>query len=199
MPFVHPLGHPRAGKRPVLRYATKPGSHCSSTYGTSGCPVLLGGSARVLGCRHRLQAAGASESRHGGVARGRPYDLDACGRLADSDERAYGALQCPRRSLVSAASPTPQGSRWRWSAMRGRALWEPLRASGLRAARLIRPALVALELLSLHLPRTRARMLVRADPSKSLLPGRGRRPLCSSWEQILAQSLEDVRSAFMSV
>src|SRR5258708_33438569 len=57
--FVHPLRPARAGKRPVLRYATKPGSHCSSTYGTSRWPVLLGGSARVLGCRHRLHASRA--------------------------------------------------------------------------------------------------------------------------------------------
>jgi hypothetical protein len=194
--FVRPLRPPAAAaRRPVIRYETKPGEQLQFDIRNFRVSCPVGRQSARLG----LQASGASESRRGGVARGRPYDLDACGRLADRDERAYGALQCTRRSLVSAALPTPQASRWRWSATRGRGLWEPLGASGLRAARLIRPALVALELLSLHLPRTRARMLVRADPSKSLLPGRGRRPLCSSWEQILAQSLEDVRSAFMSV
>lgn len=142
--FVHPLRPARAGKRPVLRYKTKPGEQLQFDIRNFRVSCPVGRRSARLG----LQASGASESRHGGVARG---------------------------------------------------LSEPLGASGLRAARLLHPALVALVLLSLRLPRTRARMLVRADPSKSLLPGRGRRPLCSSWDQILAQSLEDVRSAFMSV
>jgi hypothetical protein len=43
-----------------------------------------------------------------GEARGRPYDLDACGSLASTDERSSVALQSIRRSLVSAGPTEPQ-------------------------------------------------------------------------------------------
>ena len=50
----------------------------------------------------RVEAAGAK-----GV-----YDLDACGRLASRDERAWDALRYISRSLVSARAVHHRASRW---------------------------------------------------------------------------------------
>lgn len=68
-------------------------------------------------------------------ARGRPYDLDTCGRLPNGVERANLALQCTRRSLVSAPLPKPQcvqvemaaNARWGGCQMKDAGLPWPLR------------------------------------------------------------------------
>ena len=57
----------------------------------------------------RVEAAGAK-----GV-----YDLDACGRLASRDERAWDALRYISRSLVSAPAVSHSASRWRRAFRRG--------------------------------------------------------------------------------
>ncbi len=58
-----------------------------------------------------LWASGVSELRQEG-AKG-AYDLDACGRLASRDERAWQALRYISRSLVSARAVYHRASRWR--------------------------------------------------------------------------------------
>lgn len=58
-----------------------------------------------------LWASGVSELRQEGATGA--YDLDACGRLASRDERAWQALRYISRSLVSARAVHHRASRWR--------------------------------------------------------------------------------------